>query len=729
MNLEEQLKKFRLSKSEYELITDLLGRGPDGLEWAVFSALWSEHCSYKSSKIHLKKLYNKSRHVLQSMGENAGVVDLGEGEKVAFKMESHNHPSFIEPFQGAATGVGGILRDIFTMGARPVALANYLAFGDPSSAFMKRLLDGVVGGISGYGNCVGVPMLTGQTLFDTGYDENILVNALAVGLFCADDPIMSARGAKPGCVIVYLGARTGRDGIHGASMASESFEGSSQKKLPTIQIGDPFFEKLLIEATLEMIREGIVVSMQDMGAAGLTSSTFEMASSSGFGFEMDLGLVPLRDSSMTPEEILLSESQERMLLVCEPENTLRIQEIAKKWDLEASEIGKVVTGTKLLLKWHGEAVLEIDPHIVVERAPMYERPFVSEIPKILAKKFEWNAAEIEQVSPSVRAARESDKSWIYRQYDQRVGGSTEQDCSSTVGVLKLPSKRSLAVSLGGRPNWVLAHAFTGGMDAVLEPTLKMSLQGFEVVGLTDCLNFGNPERETVMTQFVHSLDGMNEVCRSLDIPIISGNVSFYNETKLKSIPPTPATGLVGVRRIVDASNIPSDRFVHPQKEAWLLTLPFRELFGQEVFDLGMSLSQLGEAINLLRDMSLGGEFETARVVGSSGLETTLESMIGSEVGFEWTSETELTRKYVAYQIVFTFKGEADIFSKAIKPFGVQIDKIGRTTRGIYKVRGQYLNCRQVLEVRSRKFPLFSEEYDLGAAVFGGSEKAIGNQNV
>ncbi len=359
--LKEKLKRYRLSVSEYERIQKLLGRDPEGIEFALFSALWSEHCSYKSSRVHLKKFANKSKRVLQAMGENAGVIDLGQGEKVAFKMESHNHPSFIEPYQGAATGVGGILRDIFTMGARPIALANYLCFGEPSAPRMTSIVEGVVAGISGYGNCVGVPTVTGQTEFHSSYNNNVLVNALAVGLFTKEDPVVTSQASGPGNWVVYVGAKTGRDGVHGASMASESFGEDSASKRPTIQIGDPFLEKLLIESCLEVMKQDLVVAIQDMGAAGLTSSSFEMSAKGGVGFKIHLDKVPLRDSSIGPEEILLSESQERMLLVCEPSKFAAIQKVFHRWNLDASVIGEVTADTDVELIWKNERLCKIDP--------------------------------------------------------------------------------------------------------------------------------------------------------------------------------------------------------------------------------------------------------------------------------------------------------------------------------------------------------------------------------
>lgn len=365
MNLQDKLNLYRIQPNEYDRICELLGRAPEGVEWAVFSALWSEHCSYKSSKVHLKKLFSQSERVLQSFGENAGIIDLGRGEKVAFKMESHNHPSFIEPYQGAATGVGGILRDIFTMGARPMALANYLCFGEPKAERMTELVRGVVGGIGGYGNCVGVPTLTGQTNFHESYNGNILVNAMAVGLFQEGDPICLSQATGVGNWVVYVGAKTGRDGVHGASMASESFDEDSESKRPTVQIGDPFYEKLLIESCLEVMKEGLVEAIQDMGAAGLTSSSFEMADKGNVGLTLNLDSVPLRDPTMTPEDILLSESQERMLLICKPEKFADIRAIFEKWGLDACAIGEVIADPVIRLMWRGETLSEMSPKMAL----------------------------------------------------------------------------------------------------------------------------------------------------------------------------------------------------------------------------------------------------------------------------------------------------------------------------------------------------------------------------
>lgn len=620
LSLNDKLKKYRISELEYEKIKTVLGRPPEGLEWAVFSALWSEHCSYKSSKKHLKGLYRESARVLQSFGENAGIIDLGQDEKIAFKMESHNHPSFIEPYQGAATGVGGILRDIFTMGARPIALANYLCFGEPQAHRMEKLVKGVVQGIGGYGNCVGVPNITGQTNFSKSYNENILVNAFALGLFSKDDPIALSGAQGIGNLVVYVGAKTGRDGVHGASMASASFDENSASQLPTVQIGDPFYEKLLIESCLEVIGQGLVVAIQDMGAAGLTSSSFEMAEKGAVGLDLDLKKVPLRDPTMTPEDILLSESQERMLLICEPDKLEAIQQVFHRWGLDSCEIGKVTERPTLKLFWGEEPLSEMSPETIVAEAPEYDRkhnswswnktppapvgdrvsnenlstkgtssdssldegsstvgplrePAASASSPGLSSPFAIASAESQPVATLRQILKSVDggsRQWIYNQYDQRVGAQTARDCSDPTGVVVLPSGRALSVVLGCRP-WVMDwNAYVGGVDSVVYPALELATRGFEPLALTDCLNFGNPEKPEVMTQFVAALQGMDQACRALDTPIISGNVSFYNETKEKGITPTPSTGLVGL--CPDVNHVPLAHFAHSGEKIFFAKL-------------------------------------------------------------------------------------------------------------------------------------------------------------
>lgn len=607
--LKSHLKKYRLRESEYELMKSLLKREPRTVEWALFSALWSEHCSYKSSKIHLKKFKWNHPRILTSEGENAGVVDLGEGERIAFKMESHNHPSFIEPFHGAATGVGGILRDIFTMGARPIALADYLCFGAAEAPRMKTLMKQVVRGISYYGNCVGVPTTTGATYSSSDYDRNILVNAFALGLFDRDHKITISKAQGPGNLVVYVGAQTGSDGVHGASMASESFGEDMETKRPTVQIGDPFYEKLLIEACLEILSQDLVVAMQDMGAAGLTSSSFEMASRGQVGLKLHLDQVPLRDSRLGPEEILLSESQERMLLICEPSKLAAIQKVFSRWGLESTPIGHVTEGRDVELLWKNETLTKINPDLLVEKAPQYERPY--------------SALKIQnQFQAPLEYARVDSKKWIYRQYDQRVGLRTVREAGHQTSLILLESGRSLSVALGCRPWLMKQDPVLGAYDSIFEPALKMMIQGAWPVAITDCLNFGNPEKPQIMSEFVASVEAIAHSAKLWDAPVISGNVSFYNETEEKNIPSTPATGVVGLKG--KASPVVYDEFKTEGLDVVLITLDEAGKFDPEkIIHDAKKLFSLVEK----------GSLQSARLVTEKGLNHCLEVMVG-QAGIE-----------------------------------------------------------------------------------------------
>ncbi len=637
-NLEEKLKSYGLSVEEYEKAKGIVGGELTQIHWALFSSLWSEHCSYKSSKIHLKNLYNDSKKLVSEDGENAGVVDLGEGERVAFKMESHNHPSFIEPFQGAATGVGGILRDIFTMGARPIALANYLCFGEKGSDRLEQLIEGVVSGISFYGNCVGVATVTGQTEFDKSYNTNNLVNAFALGYYGKDDEITSSKVKTPGLDVVYVGAKTGKDGVHGASMASESFDEDSESKRPTIQIGDPFYEKCLIESCLEVLSKGLVESMQDMGAAGLTSSSFEMSFGGGRGLDIDLSKVPLRDSSMGPEEILLSESQERMLLVCKPENLEEIVSTFSKWGLDAVKIGTVREEKEIKLKWNNELICEIDPAKIVDGAPRYDRPYK----KIEAVDVDSAQTSDYDLSTALSSTQGSSRKWIYKQYDQRVGARTQADCDSPLGIIRLPeSGRELGMVLGCRPAVMRINARLGGFDSFLSPALQLQIKGFTPWAVTDCLNFGNPQKEHIMGEFVSSLEAMSEACRVYEAPIISGNVSFYNETENQNITSTPATGVVGLKESKDFKT-PASVFQKTgskilmfscQQVIWSgygaevvgdKTWVNGELNPEMVKDFGDSISELVKE----------GKVLSSRLVSKFGISYALSKMVTSDIGFE-----------------------------------------------------------------------------------------------
>jgi phosphoribosylformylglycinamidine synthase II len=684
--LRAQLKKYRLNRGEYDRICGLLGRPPKGVEWALFSALWSEHCSYKSSRLHLKKFAFRSKRVLQAMGENAGVIDLGHGEKVAFKMESHNHPSFIEPYQGAATGVGGILRDIFTMGARPIALANYLCFGEPGAPRMQSIVDGVVAGISGYGNCVGVPTVTGQTEFHASYNNNVLVNALAVGLFQEGDPVVTSEARGAGNLVVYVGAKTGRDGVHGASMASEAFGAESESKRPTIQIGDPFMEKLLIESCLEVMKQDLVVAIQDMGAAGLTSSSFEMAAKGGVGFRIHLDRVPLRDSSVGPEEILLSESQERMLLICEPAKLEAIKGVFHRWGLDACAIGEVLSGTEVELFWKGEQICKIDPKLLTDNAPIYERSFSKWTKKKWTETFTSQPVDLEQALESVEG---TSRRWIFQQYDQRVGGATVRDCEDSVAVVRLPqSGRGLGLVLGCRPYVMRLDAQLGGYDAAFYPALELAAKGFQALAMTDCLNFGNPEKPEIMSEFVASVEALADAARVLDAPVISGNVSFYNETMDVNITSTPATGLVGLRE--DIEDVPASRFVDDGEAIFLWRFKGVCLTGDQMDRVARFTGAFNPeacACWLTRVLEASRTAAATRVVGKFGLAYALYRMCtetrGAQVEFgPWASDAAAFSDEYMYSVLLSGpEGYGEQLERLAHGSDSEVWKIGKVVKG------------------------------------------------
>lgn len=668
MNLEQKLKTYRLNRGEYDQICKLLGRAPEGVEWALFSALWSEHCSYKSSRFHLKKFFSRNERVVTAHGENAGVVDLGEGEMVAFKMESHNHPSFIEPYEGAATGVGGILRDIFTMGARPVMLANYLCFGEMSAPRMTMLVNGVVRGIGGYGNCVGVPTVSGQTEFHKSYNQNILVNAMAVGLFRPGDPMMTATAKGTGNLVVYVGAKTGRDGIHGASMASESFDKNSESKKPTIQKGDPFFEKLLIESCLEVMKSGHVIAIQDMGAAGLTSSSFEMAAKGGVGFDIHLDQVPLRDDTMMPEEILLSESQERMLLICEPHKLVPIQSVFSKWDLDAVAIGTVTDGPEVNLFWHKEKIAGLDPKLLTDQAPLYQRPYqpwkaVQAVDEVKGPGLKGSQLAKELLE-KLDGYKGNSRRWIFEQYDQRVGAKTALDASQPVSAIRLPDTgRGLGMVLGCRPYVMRMDAFVGGADAVAYPALELASKGFLPLAVTDCLNFGNPENPHIMSQFVAAVESMSAQCEAMNTPVISGNVSFYNETLGENITSTPATGLVGLRH--DVQNLPRSEFAKLGDEVFVLAyealrfegLAADESKGSSHFAGKWDAGKMAEFIGMTRQLAAVKGVQATRVVGKYGMPYTLARMCLGGMGAEISEAVRMDFTETMYEVIFVLAPE------------------------------------------------------------------------
>jgi phosphoribosylformylglycinamidine synthase II len=541
---------YGLKPEEYDLIVLRLNREPNALELGVFSVMWSEHCSYKSSRKHLAKLPTKGPRVIQGPGENAGVVDIGDGQACVFKMESHNHPSFIEPYQGAATGVGGIMRDVFTMGARPIALLNALRFGDPGHPKTRRLVDGVVAGIAGYGNCVGVPTVAGETNFHKGYDGNILVNAMCVGLADADKIFYSAAPAA-GLPVVYFGSKTGRDGIHGATMASAEFDADSDEKRPTVQVGDPFAEKLLIEATLELMASGAVAAIQDMGAAGLTSSSVEMAGKGAVGVELDLDLVPQREEGMSAYEMMLSESQERMLAILKPGREADGQRIFAKWGLDAATIGRTTDTGRIVLRHQGEVVCDLPLSPLSDDAPLYDRPWTAPPaprrlePHDVPPPDDYGAAVIKLMSCPDMAS----KRWLWEQYDRHVMADTlaESGTAADAGIVRVHgSRKALAMTSDCTPRYVQADPFEGGKQAVAEAWRNLTAVGALPIAVTDNLNFGNPERPEIMGQLVLAIEGMAQACRVLDFPVVSGNVSLYNETNGAAIPPTPTVGAVGL---------------------------------------------------------------------------------------------------------------------------------------------------------------------------------------
>ncbi len=534
------------SPDEYDACVLALGRVPNLLELGIFSVMWSEHCSYKSSRIHLAKLPTKAPWVICGPGENAGVIDIGDGDAAIFKMESHNHPSFIEPYQGAATGVGGILRDVFTMGARPVANMNALRFGEIDAPKMRHLVKGVVAGIGGYGNCVGVPTVGGETNFHKAYNGNIIVNAMTVGV-AKTDKIFYSAAAGIGNPVVYVGSKTGRDGIHGATMASAEFDDESDAKRPTVQVGDPFTEKLLIEACLELMASDAIVAIQDMGAAGLTSSSVEMASKGGVGLRLDLDKVPVREERMTPYEMMLSESQERMLMVLKPGREAFAEAIFRKWELDFAVIGEVVEGGNLLLKFHGETVADIPLAPLADSAPKYDRPWVP-TPKRAPLADVPESTDIAADLLKLMACPDlASKRWIWEQYDHMVGADTVQRPGGDAAVVRVHgTKKALAITTDCTPRYCFADPVEGGKQAVAETWRNLIAVGARPLAITDCMNFGNPQRPEIMGQFVGCIEGMAEACRVLDYPVVSGNVSLYNETNGVGILPTPAIGGVGV---------------------------------------------------------------------------------------------------------------------------------------------------------------------------------------
>jgi phosphoribosylformylglycinamidine synthase II len=576
----ELIREHGLTDGEYARIQKLLGRDANLVELGVFSVMWSEHCSYKSTRAHLKKLPTKAPWVIQGPGENAGVIDIGDGDACIFKMESHNHPSFIEPYQGAATGVGGIMRDVFTMGARPIAMMNALRFGEPSHPKTRHLVSGVVSGIGGYGNCMGVPTVGGEVNFHRSYNGNILVNAMCVGLARTDKIFLSAaKGA--GNPVVYVGSKTGRDGIHGATMASAEFDDASEEKRPTVQVGDPFTEKLLLEACLELMATDAIIAIQDMGAAGLTSSSAEMADKGGSGIELDLDKVPQREENMTAYDMLLSESQERMLAVLKPGREDQARRIFEKWELDFAVIG-VTTGTsRFVVKHKGAVVADIPVTALSDEAPVYERPFTHAAPAAGAPAYDRKRPVLAALEKILGAPDMASRRWVWEQYDSSVMADTVQRPGGDSAVVRVHgTRKALAITTDVTPRYCQADPKEGGKQAVAEAWRNLTAVGATPLAVTDNLNYGNPQKPLIMGQIVAGIDGIGEACRALDFPVIGGNCSLYNETNGEGILPTPAIGAVGLLK--DVSRMATVAFKR-QNDVVVLIGETRGHLGQSIY--------------------------------------------------------------------------------------------------------------------------------------------------
>ena len=669
------LERHGLTPDEYDRIVRALGREPSETELGIFSVMWSEHCSYKSSRVHLRKLPTKGPRVLQGPGENAGAVDIGDGLAAVFKIESHNHPSFIEPYQGAATGVGGIIRDIFTMGARPVALLNSLRFGTldgPHGARTRRILEGVVSGIAGYGNSIGIPTIGGEIAFDDSYAGNPLVNVLCVGIAKAD-ALVKGTAAGLGNPVYYVGARTGRDGIHGATMASAEFDERSAEKRPAVQVGDPFMEKLLLEACLELMQTDALVGVQDMGAAGLTCSTSEMGARGGTGIEIDVQHVPQRESGMTPYEIMLSESQERMLLVVKRGREAEVERIFEKWDLHAAHIGEVTGDGLLRVKSSGRVVAEIPNRALVDDAPVYDRPVVRPAYLDGIRRLDLSSAR----PPSPQAAlldvlsspTIASKRWVYRQYDHMVRANTIVLAGMGAGVIRVKgTTRALAVSTDGNGRYCYADPRRGAMLAVAEAARNVACAGAVPIGATNCLNFGNPERPEIMWQFAEAVEGISDACRALDIPITGGNVSLYNETDGEAIYPTPIIGVVGL--VEDASRVLARTFTAAGSDVVVLGRGFAEIGASEYLKRAhglvagepprLDLEAERRLLALLARAAGAGLLQSAHDCSDGGIAVTLAecSFDSGGIGFEVDMPAEQPDVPGADPLLATLFGES-----------------------------------------------------------------------
>ncbi|WP_333805347.1 phosphoribosylformylglycinamidine synthase subunit PurL [Sulfurospirillum sp.] len=725
-NLDAVLKKHKLTKDEYENILNILGREPNMLEIGIFSSMWSEHCSYKSSKKYLNGFPTKAPWVIQGPGENAGVIDVGDGMAAVFKMESHNHPSFIEPYQGAATGVGGILRDVFTMGARPVANMNSLRFGnvtnnDDTSHHQRYLVRGVVAGIGGYGNCMGVPTIGGETFFDESYNGNILVNAFTLGLAKSDE-IFYGKAEGLGNPVVYVGSKTGRDGLGGAVMASDSFTEANKSLRPTVQVGDPFAEKLLLEACLELFKTDYIVGIQDMGAAGLTSSSFEMAGRSGSGMIMHLDKVPAREEGMQPFEFMLSESQERMLICAKKGYEDKVVEIFRKWDLNAEIIGEVTATGNMELFWHGERVADMPVQPVSEQAPIYDRP--TKEPAYLASIKNTTINDFAKVENQkafdtlLNSVEVSDKSWIFDQYDSTVQTNTiKAPGSLDASVIRIKENgKALSMSSDCNPRYNYIDPKMGAAAAVAESGRNVAMSGARPLAITDCLNYGNPENPEVMWQFAQGCYGIKEACAKLNTPVVSGNVSLYNETNGIGVFPTPAIVMVGLND--DANKTLPSSFQKEDASLYLIgetksdfggSLYMKELFGTVEGTLApLDYDKELKLWELVVEANKKGYVSAAKDVNVGGIALALAKMAAK------------SGKGVTASIAFTDVRDifAESFSRAIvevnneSGFEAMAREIGISVVKIGLVGGSNLTCNDISKsveaIKERYFNRFAE---------------------
>jgi len=727
----EIVAQHGLSPEEYERVLVSMGREPNLTELGIFSVMWSEHCSYKSSRIHLKKLPTQAPWVICGPGENAGVIDIGPGpdgkpQAAIFKMESHNHPSYIEPYQGAATGVGGILRDVFTMGARPIANLNALRFGRPDHPKMRHLIAGVVHGIGGYGNCVGVPTVGGEVNFHPAYDGNILVNAMTVGV-ADQDKIFYSAASGVGNSIVYVGSKTGRDGIHGATMASAEFDEKSDEKRPTVQVGDPFTEKLLIEACLELMASDAIVAIQDMGAAGLTSSAVEMASKGGVGIELDMNAVPQREIGMTPYEMMLSESQERMLMVLKPGREDFAEAIFRKWELDFAIIGTVTETGHMVLKWNGETVCDIPLAPLADEAPLYDRPTATrEEYKAWAK-----VAPLGDVPESTDIAADllklmassdiASRRWIWEQYDHMVGADTVQRPGGDAAVVRVHgTQKGLAMSTDCTPRYCYADPYEGGKQAVAECYRNLSAVGALPLAVTNCLNFASPQRPEIMAQLTGCLEGMGDACRALDFPIVSGNVSLYNESKAtgggNAILPTPAIGGVGL--LDDWSKSATIAFKAAGEAIWLIgelrasigqSLWLREIVGREDGDPPhVDLAAERKVGEFVRAAIQSGNATAVHDVSDGGvLVAVAEMALAGNRGAvlpKLRYVEDLFGEAQAIYIVTTSDSGADVFQESARKAGVQVSNIGAVDGDAIQVAGARVSLADLRREHEGFFP-------------------------